>query len=95
MVKKIRRAKLPLEMGEELDLFKAHRELKKFFKVKYDPEVTRFQGLYIILNRVSFCVFKNGVVTIMGKLPIKKEEQILNYLWWSFLQNHVSAYRIA
>jgi len=91
MVRRVRKTVLPLKDGQEIDLSVAFREMKPVFDVRYDPEGIGFKGrgMHIIINRVSYCVFRTGSVTIMGKKPVQEEEDTLNLLWQRHLKHCV------
>jgi hypothetical protein len=86
-VKKIRKARLPLNNGDRVDLEMVFDSLRGTrMDVRYDPE-SPFKALYVIVGRASYCFFPNGTVTIAGNVTIKSEEQILLFLWEKFLKH--------
>lgn len=89
VIRMIRRARLPLTIGQELDLYAAYNEMKLCtFSVNYEP-TTGFHALRIKFGKVTFNVFKNGTITIMGMAPKKDQEDVLNYFWVNYLRLYV------
>lgn len=90
-VKKIRRAFLPLAVGQEIDLELAFENMRDntLFKTKYDPD-SAFKALYVSVKRANgaacFIVFKGGVVTISGNWEELDISAILTFLWDFFLR---------
>ena len=85
-VRKIQKASLPLHAGEVIDLEQAYKELKPLFDVRYNPEYGfKGPGMHVVIEKVSYLIFRNGTVMIMGNLSSAKEEAFLKLIW----RNHL------
>lgn len=90
----LRKAKLPINGSQRLDVYSAFEELKV---AEFDVDVKEvrcesgsgFFTLYLKVGRVTFRFFENGTVMIFGIAPATKEVDILNFMWSSLLKNCV------
>lgn len=88
-VRVLRKAKLPVG-NSEIDLYKAFNDLKDCgFELRYDP-ACGFKALYIKVDGLAFIVFANGTVMVYGKMPMKKQGEILDSFWKQHLHKFVS-----
>jgi len=66
---------------KRIDLFRASKELKEEFNIKYMPEETGVPGMFIIVDDISFCINSSGKFTTYGKTPLTKRKIAMQTLF--------------